>query len=76
MESVLVRDAATGRQLVDRPIPFVSIPQKGELIATQRQLWQVVRVVHAWRAPDLPVVWVDVSPAAAVDGTGGGPSPF
>jgi len=77
MEPVFVRDASTGKLLSESAVPFTRVPQKGELIATQKRLWSVSRVVHDWVSPGVPVSWIEVSPVESHTGpTGSNATPF
>lgn len=64
MDTAYIRDAATGRLLTRDPVAFLRLPERGELIANNRTLLTVVRVIHGWSAPAAPVAWLDVAPAA------------
>lgn len=76
MDTAYIRDAATGRLLSQEPVTFLRLPERGELIANNRSLLTVVRVIHGWSAPASPVAWLDVAPAAAHTETVAGASAF
>lgn len=64
MDTVFLRNAATGQLANAEPVELRRIPVKGDfIVASDRRLYTVVRVIHDWDGGNLPVVLCDVAPA-------------
>lgn len=78
MDTVFLRNAATGSPANADPVQLRRVPVKGDfIVASHRRLYAVVRVIHDWDRDNQPVVFCDVAPAEvalARDEGGTGPA--
>jgi hypothetical protein len=69
MDSAYVRNEVTKALLSQQQVPFVRLPEAGDMIFTPPgNWWSVVRTVHGWSGA-VPVAEVHVTPATALTST-------